>query len=276
MPLFFFMSGLFTPPILTKSSMKGYMFKRTKRLLIPYIFTGFLMILARGYYGYWFLFSLWETSLLAILPITLSLFFNKKDSILRDVIIYGIVYFILRYFLKIVPANSFAEFDRCLFSLPCFFLGIIIGKYSLLDKLNSTTFTFLLFIFIASYVIRYVPFIVNSQWILKTVEKVTGWITPIAGTLFVVNLFKIGVSQTTGKWLSLLGRNSLQIYILHVFFVIQLPAIGQFILYQKGMTCVLLQFVYSFIITSIAITLSLLTARVLQRSPLLNSMFFGN
>lgn len=50
----------------------------------------------------------------------------------------------------------------------------------------------------------------------------------------------MGVPEKIGNLLSLLGQKSLHIYILHVFFVIQLPIIGEFIIEQNGMTCVVL------------------------------------
>ena len=276
MPLFFFISGLFTPPI-CKSTMKDYILKKTRRLLLPYIVTGFLMILARGYYGYWFLFSLWETSLLGIIPIVISHSINKKNSVLVDIGIFGVMYIVLRYCLNMIPATPFAEFDRCLFSLPCFFLGIIVGKHKLLDKLNSKSFTFLFFIFVLSFIIRYLPFIVDdSQLIYKIVGYVKSLLTPIAATLLVTNLFKLGISEKVGNLRSLLGKKSLHIYILHVFFVIQLPVIGEFIIKQNGMTCVVLQLIYSFMIATIAIILSLLVAGVLQRSRLLQKICFGS
>ena len=264
----------FYPPIY-KTTMKDYVLKKTRRLLIPYIVTGFLMILARGYYGYWFLFSLWETSLLAIIPIAISHFSNKNNRMLVDIGIFGVTYIVLSHYLRMIPACSFVEFDRCLFSLPCFFLGIIVRKYSVLDKLSFSSFTLLLFTFVISFITRYLPFIVDSQWILKIVGYVQGLITPIVGTLLVVNLFKMGVSEKIGNLLSLLGQKSLHIYILHVFFVIQLPIIGEFIIEQNGMTCVVLQSIYSFLLTIIAIVLSLLVSGVLKRSPLLQKLCFG-
>lgn len=65
----------------------------------------------------------------------------------------------------------------------------------------------------------------------------------------VVNLFKMDVPEKIGNLLSLLGQKSLHIYILQVFFVIQLPIIGEFIIEQNGMTCVVLQSIYSFVLT---------------------------
>ena len=61
-----------------------------------------------------------------------------------------------------------------------------------------------------------------------------------------------------------------------MFFVIQLPVIGEFIIKQNGMTCVVLQLIYSFMIATIAIILSLLVAGVIQRSRLLQKLCFGS
>lgn len=84
----------------------------------------------------------------------------------------------------------------------------------------------------------------------------------------------MGVPEKIGNLLSLLGQKSLHIYIACIF-VIQLPIIDEFIIEQNGMTCVVLQSIYSFVLTIIAIVLSLLVSGVLKRSPLLQKLCFG-
>ena len=62
MPLFFLISGYLTSePI--KEQYFNKIFRRSKQLLIPYIASGFIMLFIRGYFGYWFLLSLWQLSI---------------------------------------------------------------------------------------------------------------------------------------------------------------------------------------------------------------------
>ena len=75
--------------------------------------------------------------------------------------------------------------------------------------------------------------------------------------------------------LSHLGRMTLPIYMLHIMFVIQIPAIGEFIIVQNAVTSIVLQIIYSAVISIIAIVLSLLLYKVIIISPHLKRLFFG-
>ena len=56
MPLFFMLSGYFMH---IKRGIWGTILNKSRRLLVPYVATGFILFLLRGYFGYWFLLSLW-------------------------------------------------------------------------------------------------------------------------------------------------------------------------------------------------------------------------
>ena len=74
----------------------------------------------------------------------------------------------------------------------------------------------------------------------------------------------------------LIGKNSMEIYILHVFFVLVIKDVGNFIMTLDSFVSVItFQIVYSFLVSLVAIVLSILTANFLKGSKLLKSLFFG-
>lgn len=65
MAVFFFVSGFLSYK--ENSNLRTSLLQKTKRLLIPYLVTGAMLIPLRGYFGYWFLFSLWQLSIIGCL-----------------------------------------------------------------------------------------------------------------------------------------------------------------------------------------------------------------
>ena len=74
----------------------------------------------------------------------------------------------------------------------------------------------------------------------------------------------------------LIGRYSLEIYILHVFFVMIFPAVGQYMLSMDNwMSVFTFQLLYSFCLSLIAIVCSMLAAKFVKTSTLLKRLLFG-
>lgn len=95
------------------------------------------------------------------------------------------------------------------------------------------------------------------------------------GSFIVFHIFAKDLLVRFRPLLSHLGRMTLPIYMLHIMFVIQIPAIGEFIIVQNAVTSIVLQIIYSAVISIIAIVLSLLLYKVIIISPHLKRLFFG-
>ena len=79
-----------------------------------------------------------------------------------------------------------------------------------------------------------------------------------------------------GGGVMLIGRYSLEIYILHVFFVMIFPAVGQYMLsIDNWMSVFTFQLLYSFCLSLIAIVCSMLAAKFVKTSTLLKRLLFG-
>ena len=80
MALFFMVSGYLSGNItITKENIQNRFQSKIIRLLIPYITTGFLIWFVRGHWGYWFLLSLFEMSILWMVISALLDKINNKD-----------------------------------------------------------------------------------------------------------------------------------------------------------------------------------------------------
>lgn len=76
--------------------------------------------------------------------------------------------------------------------------------------------------------------------------------------------------------LAFIGRNSMEIYLLHSFFVMIFKEVGVYMISLNSLvTCVTFQIVYSFVLSVIAITLSILMANFLKGSSILKKLLFG-
>lgn len=72
------------------------------------------------------------------------------------------------------------------------------------------------------------------------------------------------------------GRNSMEIYIFHVFYVMVFKEVGAFMMTLDSLvTCVTFQIVYSFTLSVVAIALSILTAEFFKGSVILKRLLFG-
>lgn len=100
MPLFFMISGYFIKSIdagmislQKRKHLKQSIISKSQRLLIPYFVTGFFWMIVRQGFGYWFLFGLWEISILAMIMIFIMSYINKNDSIWIDLIGWCVFFF---------------------------------------------------------------------------------------------------------------------------------------------------------------------------------------
>lgn len=74
----------------------------------------------------------------------------------------------------------------------------------------------------------------------------------------------------------IVGKYSLEIYILHLFFIMVFSQVGNFMLHMEtGVTVVTFQIVYSVALSFIAIVLSIVVANLIDSNIILKRLFFG-
>lgn len=272
MALLFMISGY----TLSASTLWKSIKKKTTRLLVPYLFTGFIMLLIKDYFGYWFLLSLWILSIIGILCNHVYPLINKREYVIIDIALIILFYLLFSYLLKRINIQPFGDIGKTANYLLPYLLGIFFRRHKKIFDTLSKGFTIWLILFAALFILKYSPYWGYSGSVygfFHTLNRHS--LLAIIGSMMVLSFFQKGIPQKLSYYLSFIGKNSLEVYILHLLFAIQIPLIGAFWLSTNPITCITTQIVFAFIAGGIAISLSLVSAWVLKRSKFLSMILFG-
>lgn len=148
-------------------------------------------------------------------------------------------------------------------------------KYNVLENFVHGRFTLLLIVYSGCFIGKYLlydndPFIIN-----KILIKIISYLCPISGSLLFWEFFRLYHNKNILDFFAYIGRQSLEIYILHICFVIQIDAVGDFWLNQSYITCVMIQMLYAVLVASLAIFCSIIIANFLKTSSFLSRVLFG-
>ena len=271
MALFFMVSGFLSYKESGVENVKNFLFKKTKRLLIPWVFTFGIIFLVRGSMGYWFLLSLFEMALVGYLYIMLQQVIHSRSFII-DIILAGAFYWIL-HFLSGVSVFNVNLGTFTFYWLP-FCFGILMHKYGWLYKLccnNQLFFTANLLVFTILFISRYL----QPVGVFVMIDYLSNYYISISGSLVIWYVLANLKNTRFLKLFSFLGNRTMPIYILHILFVIQIPSVGHYILSQNPVTSVTLQLTYSLLITSVAVFWSLTSYKFIKNSRILSAVLFG-
>lgn len=235
MPLFFFCSGLFHDKANEYYSFRNsvcLVYKRFLTLIIPYFVTGSIYNIVSGNFRfYWFLLTLFE---FVVFSIVLNYIFAKIKLLpnLRY-FFYGLLIMTCPFIIPKIYAHECLPFiDIHHFSLlPYFLLGIICHRFHVIEKLcrannQKKVFT----IALVSFTLFVYLFIIKEFKL--PLMGIIGYGLPMSAFVVVLVFLNYGVNKETKTYKTLcnLGVHSLEIYLLHVFFRIQIPEIGSFII----------------------------------------------
>jgi fucose 4-O-acetylase-like acetyltransferase len=241
MPLFFIISGLFITRSLQKKGLKLYVEGRARAILYPYFVWGMLQLTlqmiftkytnghptASSYLNllyqprecaqFWYLYALFNVSVLY----AFTKYFLKLPPVYNIVV--GIIFFYLSSLIYQQNIRTGLAFDILHYYI-FFAVGDFLGSY-LLDEKNKKYLEsgkLLLLILI--------PFGVGQVYfLLENLSHTTGkymhvefyqpfvfLLIALVGCVFVINLSFYLQKKNYLKWLTVLGRNSLYIYVSHV------------------------------------------------------------
>lgn len=277
MALFFMVSGFLTGKItINSSNILSRLKSKTIRLLIPYLVTGYMINFVRGTWGYWFLLTLYEISLLAYGIIWFLQNFNSKKSLWIDASIFIVIYILLRGGSYMPIISYIIDPGVVKYFIP-FSIGMLMRRHEIIEKIvcRSSCFSLSLFLFILLFSTRYI----TSYPLLYTIVAKIDFFFSILSVLACVMIFHIFIrwkeSERIMSFLAYIGTLTMPIYILHNLFVIQISEIGTFILEQNVVTAITLQLVYSSVFTVISIGLSIFLYCVLSYSTFTRKLMFG-
>jgi fucose 4-O-acetylase-like acetyltransferase len=287
MPLLMFVSGylfISSSRPFGASMLKDYLWRKTYTLLIPFFFAGwvFSVITGQSMLKYWFLRTLF---LFILISLPIELLRNRMKSehvrVVADFIWYGSWSFALFFVLPrwSLPGDVVFDFGHITLYYS-FALGVLCKRYGVLQRLldSNWVFTICLIIFIVD---TYVNNLTDVRgWHLYGL----GYLYSISGIACSYYLFKNtfdGMGGAILKGLRYVGKHSLEVYILHFYFVLSFPAIGRMInQYMLGDSFSkaagsTVEIVSSVILATVVCTLSLTVARVVRTSNFLSQYFLG-
>lgn len=271
MPLLFMVSGyLFYSGKFGADEVKKKFKGRCLRILLPYIATGFMEYAYAGRYGHWFLQVLLVLNVLVLVEYFLLEKF--KWGRIPEFAVHVALYLCLRYASKIEVHQ-----DIYLSQLPsaymAFILGLYLRRYAKLSNLvKSDAFSLCM---IAVFVFLYgasIMLIIPSQ----SFFVVNGLSVSMSLFLFAMFSKRKESQSAVGRVLQLMGKYSLEIYVLHIYFVPHIYEIGHYFLSPiPRVTNISLQIVYSSVTAFVAISISLAVAKLLSYNKYLKLVLFG-
>lgn len=271
LPLFFFISGYFlsdTPQNFKNTSLQ--IWKKVRQLFIPFIVCSFLLALWKGY-TYWFLKTLFCFFLLCYPLNYIKYKLDGKVNIVVSLLYYVLVSVIGILFSK-MPVLGFV-FDFRLEYFVFFILGFLNKKTDYMryvtDKLS------VLFILIAcAWCYAYNTDIFHSIY----VDYIVGFLL----ILVVWNVFSRMDENRFLKFLSWLGVNTIEIYILHFYFGYKIPMFGNFIIENLMstdksivVTNLTLELIVISILTLCMMFLSIMLSKVIKANKYISLLMFG-
>lgn len=279
MPLFFFISGFILYKrefVWNLTNSAKFLSKKFLVQIIPtaiflsiFLFTFDYSLVQRGLNGYWFTVALFEF----FIVYTLCNFIFRKQFIVNILLIGGAIYvnslaFDPMHYSYIPVTNDFIIYP---FSFFIFFLmGTLVKKY--FDKVCKYIFDNNI-IMLISTIIMIVGAIayINNYY----VQFETKLILSIVGILSIFYFFMRNGdymdNSRVGKGLQYIGRRTLDVYLLHYFFVTNsLTWINKW-----GVTSPTMKFVLSILTALVIIGICLLISKFLRTNPLLGKILFG-
>lgn len=275
MAIFIFLSGLMISPSHKRSLRKDSRFL-WPMLVVGLLFTvfskkpiiGFFFDAMKG--GYWYLF------VLSIFYLFVS-FFPKKyeEGKIRSKIVYidflgAFSIFILFVGLRIIfpsEVNSLFSIGLCSMYWPLFIGGYLARKYNLIDFLMEKDW-----IFSISFILYIITCTIYVMGNLHAHMIASLFSVPVF-----VYLFKEREHSNTliEKQLAVIGKNSLEIYLFHYFFLrsLHLSTFGEWI--EKSDND-LIEFIVGLVFAVICAYVCILAGYVIKRSKLLSMIIYGN
>lgn len=280
MPLFIFLSGLVVSYKFESvaASSKKLLYKAWI-LLVPVILIGIPYALWRGFtlyefiinpmkYGYWYLITLFELYVIYYIAFSYNVLRNTKyEDFIKGCLIWILLKIIAHLHINATLLDAI-QFWQLTFYWPFFFVATFINKYKLQDKLfsNNNLFTVSLLIFGGLFIYKE----------YSSIDNLVMYPLQFAGILCIIYLiYKIkDKNNAILNKLCHIGRSSLDIYILHYFFihVSYMKIVGNYFLNHPNF---ILETIVTLIYAIIIVYCSIYTGKLLRESKLISKILFN-
>lgn len=236
MPAFFFVSGLLYGQVLEKRHGIIELAGKFDRIIYPYLIwsliTGVVEVLSSGYRNgssqlsslwvvfweppgiFWFLYALFDSYLLT----EFLVFFIGVQRAKLLLLPIGVIFLLVWSPSRQLP-----------FALPQLLLSFIYFAAGVLMPVNWFKVKESKFLVVYSFVATIVIFYVSSVWfgqVSSSIRSVSPNLTVVAMSVVgLLALMSISLPASWGKWLSLLGERSMDVYLLHLLIVAPLRVV---------------------------------------------------
>lgn len=274
MPLFAFLSGLVMKSIQSFTALR----KKIEKLLVPFLTIGITYSLWRGFsvtdyvmsdakYGYWYLLFLFIAYIGVTLHSVMGRCLNKKNRLVIDVLLAAILCYAISIGGDWIPNKSIFCYTISSHLYPYIFAGYLITKHHLLDKIFSC-----MWLYESSFATMAACFIVIQYLHHGTAL----YLFRPAAVVFTVCLFYQYRQKNCNlkRILSKMGMVSLDIYVLHYFFVHSsyLHSIAPKI---ANTGAVFLEFLLAFILSGIICYGCIVSGKLIRTSTVMRFILFG-
>lgn len=311
MPLFFFISGFLSYKTFTRATagdFKRIVGKKLRAQVVPTLFFGllysFLFVhntsIAFFYdiqkHGYWFTIVLCEIFIIASAVNALAIYlFQRKiigkmrASMCWNMFMVGcaVAALLLKFPFKnseiLVEIGNITSLHYTLYYFPYFVFGLFASKY--VQRFNgfvdqSPWMAFSLIAFVGLFVYRWMmvtPVVGAPKSAWGVVEELMVMTDGVLGVIVVYGIFRkyealFSSSNCIGRGLQFIGRRTLDIYLLHYFFLPKLPQVGEFLQQHPN---IVLELVIGLFMSLLIIGCCLLVSGVLRVSDELAYWLLG-
>ena len=283
MPLFMFCSGLFALHAYeyTWKSVAQFIWKRALTLLFPFFIAGLIRYCTLGgqFLDYWYLYILFVFVVIVTIIDRLCSLIPKHGKNVSSILIISLAVVVHIVCSKYYWFNKLPFLDLDHTRLFLFFsMGVICARYDLCNSLLSKNWFFTC----ALVIFGFLTYWITIQGYHIPRQTLTGCILPISAIFIFVYLFKEGFANSRSrsiKWLQDLGRHSLEIYIIHGFFLFRVHYIGDYVLKLAntggGQTIFFVQLTTSFVSAVVIILLCYMVMNVINKSSILSQVLLG-
>lgn len=285
MPLFIFCSGLFHDKengFYTFKNSLNLIWRRFQTLIIPYIIMGSIYNMVSGSFRfYWFLLTLFE--FIVITTICSFLFSRTTKYPNLKYWFYAILILVCPFFIpQLMSFERFPYIDIHHFALfPYFLMGVLCHRFRVIERLCSEKYQ-RYSLTIASVLMILLIWVFIIKDLQLPLMGLVGYILPISAFIAVFAFFSYALDKTNKIYRILcnMGVHSLEIYLLHVFFRIQIPELGLFVIRNYNdmggaRSALTIQVLIAIVLTTIAISFCYLVMHLLKATPLLNKLLLG-
>ena len=296
MPLFFFISGYMAfknPKEWNTHTFLRESIQKLRFLLIPAFFFGLLFTYFQtsgnftifvndiSKQGYWFTIALSEMFLLYYI-VNYLLHRIKIANVDKYFVIALFISILMAYLIKILSIYSpivndlinITSFYYLPFYFPHFIFGILASKYKpTFEKIIDNSY------FMAGALILFSSVLVFRQTMIENIiggKEISACIVSFTGIVVIYNFFRkyqasFSSSTKLGRTLQYIGKRTLDIYLLHYFFLPYVPKIHHLLGTSPNLVMELIGFLLAFLV----IGCCLITSNIIRLSDFLGYWLFG-